>query len=524
MGKLSETMRGVLQRLKDMRKGMKIALGVSIAAIILAAVFLGFYTSSNKYDLLFGNMDKNDAKIVNDKLKEMKVDTKVKGNNIYVPKGQVEQLRLELSPEITNGSKGFELMDSGNSFGMTDEEFKLKKQRMLQGEIEKTIKSFPQIQNARVHITPAQESAFVRDAKPGKAAVYIQLKPSNKLSLEQVRSIVALVSGASQGIPKESVEVVDDKMNLLSRDIFKDENEQSVSSGSIEKQQDIEAAFERKLELALMDLLEPSIGNGKVKVKVNSDLDFDSKQKSVVIIDPNKVPVSEKILKETNTNNGDRLTQSPVDNNMNNGAVGNANNNSTSSKEETQTNYEVGKTESKTISAPGEVKRITASVIVDGTLDAASTQKIKNIVAGAIGYKQDRGDEISVESLPFDPELKAAAKKQLEEMQKQAEAERRMKLYRTIAIAGTALLAIIIIIIALRKKNKAKEQPLEEAVSLDVVIGDEIAAKDKIQYAPIDFEVNDEKSHIEKEIKKYAADKPEQVAEIIKSWLIEDER
>lgn len=524
MGKLSETMKGLLQRVKDMRRGMKIALGVSIVAVILAAVFLGFYSSSNKYGLLFNNLDTNDAKLVSDKLKELKVDTKIKGNAIYVPKAQVDQLRLELSPEITNGSKGFELMDGGNSFGMTDEEFKIKKQRMLQGEIEKTIKSFPQIQNARVHITPAQDSAFVRDTKPGKAAVYIQLKPSNKLSLEQVKSIVSLVAGASQNIPKENVEVIDDKMNLLSRDLFKDENEQLASSGSVEKQQVIEADFERKLELALMDLLEPSIGSGKVKVKVNSDLDFDSKQKTQVVVDPNKVPVSEKISKETNSTNGDKLTQSPVDNNMNNGAAGTANNNSTSSKEESQTNYEVGKTESKTISAPGEVKRITASVVVDGNLDAASTQKIKNIVAGAIGYKQDRGDEISVESLPFDPELKNLAKKELEDMQKQAEAAKKMQLYKTIAMAAGGLLAIIIIIIALRKKSKPKEQPLEEAVGLDIVIGDEIAAKDKIQYAPIDFEVNDEKSHIEKEIKQYATNKPEQVAEIIKSWLIEDER
>lgn len=524
MGKLSETMKGLVQRVKDMRKGMKIALGVSVVAIILAAVFLGFYSSSNKYGLLFNNLDTNDAKVVSDKLKELKVDTKIKGNAIYVPKAQVDQLRLELSPELTNGSKGFELMDGGSSFGMTDEEFKLKKQRMLQGEIEKTIKSFPQIQNARVHITPAQDSVFVRDSKPGKAAVYIQLKPSNKLSLDQVKSIVSLVAGASQNIPKENVEVIDDNMNLLSRDLFKDENEQLASSGSVEKQQVIEAEFERKLERALMDLLEPSIGSGKVKVKVNSDLDFDSKQKTQVVVDPNKVPISEKNSKETNSANGDRLTQSPVDNNMNNGAAGTANNNSTSSKEESQTNYEVGKTESKTISAPGEVKRITASVVVDGNLDAASTQKIKNIVAGAIGYKQDRGDEISVESLPFDTAAKDAAKKALEDMQKQAEAEKKMQLYKTIAMAAGGLLAIIIIIVALRKKNKPKQQPLEEAVGLDIVIGDEVSPKENVQYAPIDFEVNDEKSHIEKEIKKYATSKPEQVAEIIKSWLIEDER
>lgn len=59
-----------------------------------------------------------------------------------VPKDSVDELRLELAPELSDGSKGYELMDTGNSFGMTDEEFKLKKLRMQQGELEKTIKVF----------------------------------------------------------------------------------------------------------------------------------------------------------------------------------------------------------------------------------------------------------------------------------------------------------------------------------------------------------------------------------------------
>lgn len=77
---------------------------------------------------------------------------------------------------MTSGSKGYELMDSGSSFGMTDEEFKIKKVRMQQGELEKTIKSFPQVEEARVHITEAKDSVFVKDKEPGKAAVYLKLK------------------------------------------------------------------------------------------------------------------------------------------------------------------------------------------------------------------------------------------------------------------------------------------------------------------------------------------------------------
>ncbi len=520
MGKLSESFKNLVEKFKSKKKSTKIALAVSAILIIVAIVFLGFYTKSNKYSVLFSNLDPNDAKIVTDKLKEKKVQMQVKGNTIYVPKEQVDELRLELATNMTNGSKGYELLDQGNSFGMTDEEFNVKKQRMLQGEIEKTIKSFPQIQNARVHLTPSQDSVFVRDAKLGKAAVYVQLKSGEKLDIEQVKAIVSLVSGATQNIPKENVEVIDNNMNLLSRDIFNDKS--FSSSTSVESQKNIQVQWERKLESALMDMLEPVIGAGRVKVKVNSDLDFDSKQQTKLVVDPNKVPISESSSRETNNTGGDRLTQSPVDNNMNNTTPANNNGNATSSKEDNKVNYEVGRTETKTISAPGEVKRITASVIVDGNLDAATEENIKNAVANAVGYKQDRGDQISVVGMPFDPAAKDSAKKELEDMQKQQEQEKKMKLYKNIALGAGALMSLIVIALIFRKKRKPKEEDAFEG--LDVVIGDEVLPKEKVEFDPIEFEVNDEKAHVEKEIKKYATEKPDQVAEIIKSWLTEDER
>ena len=47
--------------------------------------------------------------------------------------------------------------------------------------------------------------------------------------------------------------------------------------------------------------------------------------------------------------------------------------------------------------------------------------------------------------------------------------------------------------------------------------------EEPVHYEPIDFEQHNEKSHKESEIKKYAKEKPEQVADIIKSWLTDNE-
>jgi flagellar M-ring protein FliF len=521
MGKLSGIYTNLLEKIKNMSTRRKIAFGVIFLGIVAAIVLSVVYTGSNKYGLLYAGLSADDGLMVTEKLKEKKIESQIRGNSIYVPKEQVDALKLELAPSITSGSKGFELMDAGSTFGMTDEEFKIKKQRMFQGELEKTIKSLSQIENARVHLTLPEETAFVKDTKPGKAAVYLQLKTGAKLNVDQIKAIVSLISGSIQNIPKENVEVLDDKMNLLSKDIFK-ENADLLSASALVNQQSIEVDFEKRLENNVIDLLEPAIGKDKVKVKVNADLDFDAKEKTTITYDPNKVEVSTHTIKENNSANANQATQSPVDNNMNNTTPVGTGNNTTSSKEEVTNNYNVGKAESKTISAPGEVKRVTASVMVDGKLDDATKQEIQKAVGSAIGYKADRGDEISVVGLNFDQTAKNDAKAEIEAMKKQMENEQRMALYRTSAIGAGGLIAFIVLLILMFRARKPKEKLIPAGI--DVVIGDEISPKERVEFAPLELEREDENHHIEKEIKKYATEKPEQVADIIKSWLSEDER
>ena len=89
-------------------------------------------------------------------------------------------------------------------------------------------------------------------------------------------------------------------MNLLTKDINSDETT-TASSEEIGKQRDAQKSYEDKLKKEIVNLLEPSIGASKVKATVNVDLDFDSKQKSQTVVDPNKVIVSQENNKEANT-------------------------------------------------------------------------------------------------------------------------------------------------------------------------------------------------------------------------------
>lgn len=521
MSKLLDKVKGLWESFKGKDKKIKIAIIVAILAVIIAIISTIFYSSANKYQVLFSNLDPNDAQTVINTLENDKVDSKIQGDSILVPKGQVDELRLKLAPSLTSGSKGYELMDSGSSFGMTDEEFKIKKLRMQQGELEKTIKSFPQIDEARVHITEATDSVFAKEKSPGKAAVYLKVKPGNKISEDQVKSIVALVSGSTENIPRENIDVIDDNMNLLTKDINSEQND-GLSSETILKQQTAENSYEDKLQKAIVDLLEPVVGKNKVKATVSVNLDFDSKQQTQTVIDPNKVIVSQETSKETNSDTGGTTSQSPVDNNMTN-EITNNNGTSNSSKEDQKTNYDSGKSESKIISAPGEVKRLTASVVVDGNLDAQTQQSLQDAVSNAIGLDANRGDQVTVLGMAFDTTAQSDAQNQFDAMNAEA-ANRKNTIMMIAGGVGIALLIGIIIVLLAKRRKKKKEEEEEATQLLDALVDDTIIPKEPDSFEPINFETNTQKSHLEKEIKKYATEKPEQVVEIIKSWLAENER
>lgn len=520
MDKLKESFKKIWLKFKSFNKIIKISIITMLITIIIALGSLFFYNSATKYQVLFSNLEAGDAQVVINKLTEAKVDMKIEGDTILVPKSEVDKLRLEIAPELSNGSEGYELMDSGNSFGMTDEEFQIKKIRMIQGELEKTIKSFPQIETTRVHITQAKDSVFVEDSQPGKAAVYLKLLPGNSLTKDQVKSIVALVSGSTENIPKENIEVIDDNMNLLSEGLS-DENSETVSSEEIEKQYSLKKQYEEDIEKSIISLLEPVVGKGKVKSSVNVDLDFNSVQKTETIVDPNKVIVSQQVTKENNTDGSEDTSSSVVDNNMGT-TIDEGNGTSSSSKEEVSTNYESGKTEIKTINAPGEVKRLTASVFIDGNIEGNVQAAIETSVANAIGLNSDRGDNVSVVGMTFDPISKQEAEEEFNAINEELEKVKRNKiiLYSVLGLLG--LIFVITTIVLIRKKSKVNEEEKESL--LDIVIDDRISKGEPKVMPNIDFEDINPKAHIENEIKKYATEKPEQVVDIVKSWLTESER
>jgi flagellar M-ring protein FliF len=227
-------------------------------------------------------------------------------------------------------------------------------------------------------------------------------------------------------------------------------------------------------------------------------------------------------------------SSSPVDSNMvNSSTTTQSNANTVTTSKDSTTNYDYTRTNDKTVKAPGQINRLTASVVIDNqNLDQNTKSAINNIVEAAIGYNSQRGDVVSVEGLAFDTSAQKAAQQTINDMNKLEQKQQQMNLIKY-ALVGLGALFLLGILIASLRKNTKRELGTEdfefasEPKGIDVVIGDdEEDLREQVQFKPIDFDEgeNNEKAHIEKEIKRYASEKPEQVADIIKSWLAEDER
>ena len=509
INKIKEFISKKILDFKALSKTKKLALVIASVAVILSIVFGVKYMNSNKYKVLFSGLNSTDAASITKELESENIDMKIQGDSILVPKDKVDELRLKLSENISNGSKGYELMDEGSSFGMTDEEFKIKKQRMLQGEIEKTIKTFSQVADARVQIINGEESVFAKETQPGSAAVTITLNPGESLDISQVRSIMSLVSASCENIPKQNVEVVDQNMNLLSEGLY-DENgkEQATNSSGLYIARKAEKELNSDLERAISSVLESMFGSGKVVVKVNSDLNFDTNEITEIKIDPNKVAIKEN--KKENTTSQDDAAGGNIDNNMN--TVGGNDTNLNTSREES-IEYETERTESKTIKAQGEINKITASVAINGNLNNKTLQQVEDIVSNIIGVDENRGDSISVVGMPFD-----TLANEDDNLAVKDDINKVMKIVAVVVGILLLLIVGIVVYMYMKKKNSdIVEEDFDDSEHLDII-------NQKIQEMEKTRSTEDEEEEsisLEEEVRQYASENKEQVTDLIRNWLSE---
>src|SRR5277367_4855868 len=259
-------------------------------AILIAASFsyLSHWHKESDFRPIYTSLAPEDAAAIVQKMKETGTEFRLSedGASVLAPSARVAELRLEMAAAglPKSGRIGFELFDKSN-LGVTEFAEHVNYARALEGELERSITSLTEIQQARVHLTFPKDSVFLDSKQPGKASVVLHLRPGSKLSGHNVNAIVNLVASAVEGLSPESVTLVDSRGALLNRPRKASADDAAQpSEASLEYRQKIETDLLAKINATL----EPLLGSDKFRAGVSVDCDFTSGEQSEETVDPNK--------------------------------------------------------------------------------------------------------------------------------------------------------------------------------------------------------------------------------------------
>ena len=415
-----------MQQLRKLLASLTVRQQITIAVAALAVVAglfaLARWNRERNFRPLFTSLSAEDAGAVVQKLRETGVDYRLDeaGGTVRVPADKVAELRLQMATAglPKTGRIGFELFDKTN-FGVTDFAEQVNYRRALEGELERSVMALSEVEAARVHVSLPKDSVFLESRQEAKASVMVRLRPHMHLPASSVAGICHLVASAVDRLSPEAVSVLDMDGNLLARP-----RKTSLEDGgeAPEASLDYRQKIERDLVLKINSALEPLLGAEKFRAGASVECDFTRGEQSEEIYDPARSVMltsqkTEDISGFAQTagvpGTASNLPRPPARASGPGGGV---------SRRTENVSYQSSKTVRHVRMPQGTVKRMSLAVLVDNDLRwegagakakrvliPPSPEKLKvvrDLVAAATGFSAERGDQLIVESLPFESTLR----------------------------------------------------------------------------------------------------------------------
>lgn len=463
------------------------SLAVIAVAIVTGIIWLVAWSRQPEYALLFGDLAPEDAASIVDQLKEQKVPYKVSasGTRLEVEESKARDLRLSFVGQgLPSGgkSKGFELFDE-LKLGATNFVENLNYRRALEAELARTIVRFNEVAQSRVHLVIPRRSLYWEKEESPTASVWVKLRGSSGLERHQVKAIVQLVAGAVEGLTPSNVTVVDSLGQILTEEAM--DPATGLTQAQLATRREAEKSFESKI----VSLLQPVVGEGKVRARVSVTMNFDEVSQQQESYDPTEqVLRSEQDLNEESGNVERQGGVPGTQSNLGTAESGSTNEQNYLKRAQRTRNYEIGKTVRTVVEHPGEITRISAAVIVDDKTITKETDggveyeheprstteisKCTDIVMKAIGYQKDRGDSVVVENLSFDRSQSEEQRIAMAEGRREELWTKVLNASRTPLIVLSLLLVFMFVIKPLMKGIIVRSEPvLSTAAALSAGVG-----------------------------------------------------
>lgn len=549
----------LLAQINKLKSNLSNAQLAGLAGVFVAVVGIvvgsAYWINRPNYTVLVADMDAETASSVVGRLKAENVSYQLGdgGRTVSVPVERVDELRLALASDglPSSGRIGFEIFDR-TAFGTTEFLEQVNYRRALEGELARTIATMSDVAQARVHIAMAKDSLFVDRSEPAKASVVLRLKGNRPVSQATVRGIAGLIASSVEGLRPESVMIVDHQGRPLTRP---DESERGLGldATQIERQQQIE----RDLTTKVLAMLEPVVGEGRVRVNVAAHLRADIIEETEERFDPNTVIRSRQTSTETGATTmvmagaggvaGARANQPPaLSTSTAGGSAPTPVPMQGAGRSTETTNYEVGKLVRHTVSPQGQLARLSVAVILDdervvtpgedGAVqvstrpwEAAGIQRVHGLVAAAVGLDAERGDQLTVENISFGTPPEAFEQApgfgtQVLDLVKEHWVAG-LRLVTVLLIAALAFFGVLRPLIS-RVGGLANPPALPAPVAAGARLPTVSEMEGQID-AELDAMATREDRRLPlltQRVAKLANDEPEQVARIVRGWISEDGR
>lgn len=560
MDSYTSSLSNVSQRLRDLwgaqNRTTRIMIGVLAGALIAGlGIFAAMRLRGPDYGVLFANLSPDDASAVVLKLKDAKIPYQLNstGTTISIPQESVYEERVLLAGDgtIKGGGSGYELFDKMN-FGMTDFQEKIAKQRATEGELQRTIAGLTAVESARVHLASPEASLYSTVQEPTTASVAIKTKPGMQLGPSEVRGITQLVANSVEGLKPDNVTIVNQDGNVLVPSAS-DPSDPALAAqaGALKLTQEqliAKQRFETNLQENIQGLLDAVIGPHRSAVRVATDMNFDANQTESKTYSPQGTILSQQTEKEA-------YTGTPPKGGGASGIPGTSSNTvpTYQSSPQTQTgnykkskstvNYDVTEQNQKHVDAPGKLTRESVAVLVNVpaaaaaaaggaaaaapptaqyVLAAADIAKIKNVVAAAAGIDPGRGDQISVEAIPFAPVSEPVIDR--------VQTILGIPVAALIALGGVLALGIAgFVAMKMRRRKPDTTGPAVELPSFDSSLAEQLPAFEAHPMlegapgiaAPIRSAADLTREQMIEYVTTVANENPDSIAKLVKLWLAE---
>ncbi|MEI9936941.1 MAG: flagellar basal-body MS-ring/collar protein FliF [Pseudomonadota bacterium] len=481
---MPEKARAFLKQLTDFWASLptpkRIALVFFTTAVLIGVSLLSVVGSRDHFATLYSELSSEDAGQIVEKLKTQQVPYQLSANGtqILVPEEKVAGLRLELAAGglPRGGSVGFEIFDRSR-IGATEFEQNINLRRALEGELARSVMSVDGVKNARVHLVLPEHRLFASREESASASVVVKLTNSANFGRREVAAVVYLVSMAVPGLSKDRVSVVSTEGLTLHRPNSDASGGGDLAGEGAEQSRVIASQLEGDAQAQL----ERVVGPGNADVRVNVELNPAAKERTEELYEPSKTALrSEHVVQESNGTSEAGVAGVP-------GAKANLPDAKEGENAEvapptggggvrrSQTrNWEVQRITQKTTTPPGEIRRLSVAVVLNGRYEKHGEKSVfvprspdevlalSSIVKHAVGFSAERGDEVELRAVQF-------ARLDAGEDATVLDPLAKYRRYLPFALGGLVAVVLLASIIMAWRRGKAKKAAAALALAAPVI-------------------------------------------------------